>query len=250
MIDATGLARKSSLSGNILHADKEDIFEFPDLVIQYRDLVKLNCAESTGPGNGLLLFGSEAIRFSLSTPDCLDIPIDEEMSDPLCGEWVEGDKACPLALDLKKWNSLHTVSAFPADNVWCSGGTGLNYYYDGSNWRFFGGKESAIKWLSALFNSIGQNEGIESPAHGQPHLRVFTGGSSPWVAEDQPYLRSDTFFSGKGWVAGLSVQRSLAWNGIGWDEYLDGSDSLHTVSTIDHLNSWIVGRDYYPHHLE
>ncbi len=78
--------RKSSLAGNILIEDSDDVFFFPQTALKHRNLVNFDLAVSTGAqttpndesgsinvgentmrGSGLLLFGEEGFAFGIST---------------------------------------------------------------------------------------------------------------------------------------------------------------------------------------
>ena len=59
-------ARRTSLAGNLLIEDKDDIFLFPQLVLDYRNLISVDYGAGSSYGNGILLFGSEDMGFGVA----------------------------------------------------------------------------------------------------------------------------------------------------------------------------------------
>jgi hypothetical protein len=61
----TFAARRSSLSGNLLIQDTDDMFFFPQLVSMHKRLVTFDFGTSEGLGSGGLVFGNEQLTFGL-----------------------------------------------------------------------------------------------------------------------------------------------------------------------------------------
>ena len=59
-------ARRTSMAGNVLIEDKDDIFTFPQLILDYRNLIAFDYGVSSSEGSGVLLFGSEQMAFGIA----------------------------------------------------------------------------------------------------------------------------------------------------------------------------------------
>jgi len=75
-------ARRSSLAGNVLIEDKDDVFAFPHLILDYDNLVAFDYGAAAGQGNGVILFGTPNMAFGLAahrgdTTGPLPIPVDQ-----------------------------------------------------------------------------------------------------------------------------------------------------------------------------
>src|SRR5215510_8822362 len=58
-------ARRSSLSGNLLIQDADDMFFFPQLVAMHKRMVTFDFGTNSGLGSGGMVFGSEQISLGL-----------------------------------------------------------------------------------------------------------------------------------------------------------------------------------------
>jgi hypothetical protein len=63
----TQAARRSSLSGNLLIPDQDDIFFFPQLVTKYNRTVNFDFGTNEGLGQAGLIFGNESVTLGLYT---------------------------------------------------------------------------------------------------------------------------------------------------------------------------------------
>ena len=77
----TALAdRRTGLGGNRLFEDRDDIFAYPQRILDYRNLIMFDYGATQGSGNGVMLLGSEAMAFGVAvhrgdilTPDVIGL---------------------------------------------------------------------------------------------------------------------------------------------------------------------------------
>lgn len=58
-------ARRTSLSNNLLMKDKDDVVIYPQLMLDYRNLINFDYGTSKGAGSGMLLIGSRDFGFGI-----------------------------------------------------------------------------------------------------------------------------------------------------------------------------------------
>jgi len=58
-------ARRSSLHGNLLLEDVTDVFAMPQLLQQYRNLIRIHMGADAETGDGMLIFGTDAMAFGI-----------------------------------------------------------------------------------------------------------------------------------------------------------------------------------------
>lgn len=58
-------ARRTSLSNNLLMKDKDDVVIYPQLMLDYRNLINFDYGTSKGEGSGMLLIGSRDFGFGI-----------------------------------------------------------------------------------------------------------------------------------------------------------------------------------------
>jgi hypothetical protein len=77
----TALAdRRTGLGGNRLFEDRDDIFAYPQRILDYRNLIMFDYGATQNSGNGVMLLGSEAMAFGVAvhrgdilTPDVIGL---------------------------------------------------------------------------------------------------------------------------------------------------------------------------------
>lgn len=57
--------RRNSLANNILITDQDDVFHFPQLALDYRNLISFDWGASEGEGSGMLLLGNSAMAYGV-----------------------------------------------------------------------------------------------------------------------------------------------------------------------------------------
>jgi hypothetical protein len=63
LASASFAARRSSLAGNLLIKDRDDIFFMPQNIHDYKRMVTFDFGSNSGIGNGGIVFGNESITF-------------------------------------------------------------------------------------------------------------------------------------------------------------------------------------------
>jgi len=57
--------RRNSLANNILITDQDDVFHFPQLALDYRNLISFDWGANEGEGSGMLLLGNSQMAYGL-----------------------------------------------------------------------------------------------------------------------------------------------------------------------------------------
>ncbi|MDD9933085.1 MAG: hypothetical protein OXT09_05750 [Myxococcales bacterium] len=59
-------ARRPGLAGSLLIEDQDDLYVFPQLLTEYRNLISLSYGDASGSGNGILTLGNEDTAFGVA----------------------------------------------------------------------------------------------------------------------------------------------------------------------------------------
>lgn len=137
---------------------------------------------------------------------------------------------------------ITAAAAVAPDNMWCGGGGGLAFHFDGTAWSQFTIPGGCIHGMSAL----SANDIWVTPAEGQPYMRRYTGGMvNEWQQYTAPMNQGMNGVSMAGDTDGWAVGNggmAIRFNGTDWQAVDTGTAyALKDVSMVSPEDGWLVG---------